>query len=158
MRRILPLALLAAALAFAPRATARLGARAQQFSSTIQGNVLTSTNGQLANTVVRLRDARFGRIVDSQTTDKSGLFAFRSVDPGSYIVEVMGPDQESVLAASRILNVDAGDVVSAVVRLPLRPASTATPLATAAIVTAAAVNRVLAVVPPAGAVPSCPVQ
>jgi hypothetical protein len=88
--------------------------------TTIQGNALSSTNGQLTNAVVRLRDARFGRIVDTQLTDKSGLFAFKAVDPGTYIVEVMGSDTQSVLAASQMLNVNAGEAVSAVVKLPFR--------------------------------------
>src|SRR4051794_22807239 len=48
--------------------------------STIQGNALDSTNGQMSGVVVRLRDARFGRIVDTQLTDKAGLFAFRGVE------------------------------------------------------------------------------
>ena len=87
--------------------------------TTIQGNALSSTNGALPDTAVRLRDARAGRIVDMQTTDRSGLFAFRSVDPGSYIVELVGTDQ-SILAASQILNVNAGEAVSAVVKLPFR--------------------------------------
>ena len=85
--------------------------------STIQGNALNSVNGPLPNNVVRLRDARAGRIVDTQTTDRSGLFAFRTVDPGSYIVELVGPAQ-AILSASQILNVDAGQAVSAVVKLP----------------------------------------
>src|SRR5882672_9303 len=56
-------------------------------TATIQGNALNSTNGILPNTLVRLRDARLGQIVDSQVSDKSGLFAFRGIDPGNYIVE-----------------------------------------------------------------------
>jgi hypothetical protein len=87
--------------------------------TTIQGNALDSTNGVLPDTVVRLRDARVGRIVGTQSTDKSGLFAFRGVDPGSYVVEIMGNDQ-SILAASQLLNVNAGDAVSAIVKLPFR--------------------------------------
>ena len=54
-----------------------------------------------------------------QTTDQSGSFAFTSVDPGSYIVELIGTDQ-TMLAASQILNVNAGEAVSAVVKLPFR--------------------------------------
>ena len=88
--------------------------------TTIQGNALNSTNGSLPNTLVRLRDARFGKIVGTQLSDKSGLFAFRSVDPGSYVVEVMATDQATVLAASQLLSVNAGDAVSAVVKLPFR--------------------------------------
>jgi hypothetical protein len=117
----------------------------------IQGNALDSANGQMANAVVRLRDARFGRIVDTELTDGSGLFEFRGVDPGSYIVEVMGNDS-SVLAASQILSVNAGEVVSAVVKLPFKvPAFSgilgANSLQTAAvIVTQAAASGVAAVV------------
>jgi hypothetical protein len=94
------------------------GTNANVFT-TIQGNALDSTNGVLPNTVVRLRDARAGRIVGTQSTDKSGLFAFRGVEPGSYVVEIMGNDQ-SILAASQLLNVNAGDAVSAIVKLPFR--------------------------------------
>ncbi|MCU1383541.1 MAG: hypothetical protein JWL71_2238 [Acidobacteria bacterium] len=87
--------------------------------STVRGNALNSTNGAMNDALVRLRDARFGRIVDTQLTDKSGLFAFKAVDPGSYIVEVVTNDQ-SVLAASQLLNVNGGEAVSAVVKLPFR--------------------------------------
>ena len=85
----------------------------------IQGNALSSSNGPLANSIVRLRDARLGRIMDSQVTDRSGLFAFRPVDPGNYVVELVSNDQ-TVMAASQVLSVNAGDTVSAVVRLPFR--------------------------------------
>jgi hypothetical protein len=87
--------------------------------TTIQGNALDSTNGPMANTVVRLRDARLGRIADTATTDRTGLFVFRAVDPGTYVVELV--DQDGiVLASSQLLNVDAGEVISAVVKLPYR--------------------------------------
>jgi hypothetical protein len=84
---------------------------------TILGNALDSGNGQLANATVRLRDARFGRIVDTQVTDESGMFAFKDLEPGSYIVEVIANDQ-SILAASQLLNVQGGETVTAVVKLP----------------------------------------
>ena len=87
--------------------------------STIQGNALSSTNGQLGPASVRLRDARRGRIVETQLTDKAGTFAFKSVDPGTYIVEIMGNDR-TVLAASQLVNVNAGQAVSAIVKLPFR--------------------------------------
>ena len=87
--------------------------------TTIQGNALDSKNGQLANVTVRLRDARFGRIVDTQYTDQSGMFVFKAVEPGSYIVEIIGND-EAILAASQLLNVHGGEAISAVVKLPFR--------------------------------------
>jgi hypothetical protein len=140
----------AAATSTTPRA-ALVQARKDSLTS-IQGNALNSTNGQLNNAVVRLRDARFGRIVGTQLTDKSGLFAFKAVDPGSYIVEIMAND-ESILAASQLLNVNAGEAVSAVVKLPFRiPAfaglmgSTSTPSAIA-VATQAAASGIASLVP-----------
>ncbi len=85
----------------------------------IQGNVLTCTNGPQANAPVRLRDARSGHIIANQVADAAGLFAVRGPAPGSYIVEVMGSDQ-MVLAASQILNVNAGETASGIVKLPCR--------------------------------------
>ena len=66
--------------------------------STIQGNAVNSTNGALADTVVRLRDAR-SAASSRPTTDNAGLFAFQAVDPGSYIVEMMGASNDVVLAS-----------------------------------------------------------
>jgi hypothetical protein len=93
------------------------GTRASAFA-TVQGNALNSTNGALPNHVVRLRDARMGRIVDTQNTDQSGLFMFRTVDPGTYIVELTVENR--VIAASQLLNADAGTIATAVVKLPFR--------------------------------------
>jgi hypothetical protein len=87
--------------------------------ATIQGNALDSANNALPGGNVRLRDVRFGRVVDLQVTDQSGLFAFRTVNPGSYVVELIGTS-ESVVAASQVLHASAGEVVSAVVKLPFR--------------------------------------
>jgi hypothetical protein len=127
------------------------GSRTTRAFTTIQGNALDSANAQMPNVVVRLRDARFGRIVDTELTDTSGLFEFRAVDPGSYIVELMGNDS-SVLAASEILNVNSGEILSAVVKLPFKVPTFAgllgaesTQTATAIVATAAA-NGVVAVV------------
>jgi hypothetical protein len=87
---------------------------------TVQGNALDSTNRALPEAAVRLRDARAGRIVAAQLTDKSGLFSFRTVDPGSYVVELVSVQNRAVLAASELLSVDAGQSVTTVVRLPSR--------------------------------------
>jgi hypothetical protein len=86
--------------------------------SIIQGNALTSANGALTDATMRLRDARFGRIVETQLTDRAGVFTFPKVDPGIYIVEIVGLDQVSVLAASEVLIVGPGEAASAVVKLP----------------------------------------
>jgi hypothetical protein len=97
------------------------GTRSNVFTI-IQGNAMDATNAALPNVVVRLRDARFGRVVDSQVTDSTGLFAFRAVDPGTYVIELMGAD-DTVLAASPLLHVQSGEIVSALVKLPFGPLS-----------------------------------
>jgi hypothetical protein len=119
---------------------------------TIQGNALDSTNRKMVDARMRLRDARFGQIVDTQLTDKSGIFTFQKLDPGSYIVEIMADDQ-SILAASELLNVDGGQVVSAIVKLPFRVPPAAGAAAGAArstawiIATQAIASSIAAVVP-----------
>lgn len=59
------------------------------------------------------------RIVSAQTTDKSGFFEFRDLDPGSYIVELLGV-ADTVLAASQLININAAETVPTVVQLPFR--------------------------------------
>jgi hypothetical protein len=86
----------------------------------IEGNALDSNNAPLPNTLVRLRDVRYGRIVASQLTDKAGLFAFHDVEPGSYIVELLARDQTTVLAASQVVNISGNETMSVVVKLPFR--------------------------------------
>lgn len=129
--------------------------------TTIQGNALDSTDGALPNSLVRLRDARYGRIVETEATDASGLFTFRVVDPGTYIVELLAPDEQVVLAASPLVSVNAGEVASAVVKLPFRSSSLAslvgntTPTALF-IVAEAAVQGVASVIIPPAAAPASP--
>jgi len=94
------------------------GTRESAFT-TIHGNALDFTNNALPDNRVRLRDARFGGIVESQVTDKAGMFSFRSLDPGTYVVELVAEDR-AVLAASQLLSIGAGEVLLAVVKLPLR--------------------------------------
>lgn len=105
----------------APRTTAPrvlAGTRLTVFA-TIQGNALTATNGSLADAPIRLRDARFGRIVSEQRTDRAGLFTFQPVEPGSYVVELLG-ERGSVLAASDLINIGASETASTIVQLPAR--------------------------------------
>jgi hypothetical protein len=95
------------------------GTPASAFSTTIQGNALDTSGRIMPDTPVRLRDARSGRIVESQLTDDAGRFSFEGLDPGTYIVEVLS-NESQILAASQMLSVNAGDALSAVVKLPFR--------------------------------------
>ena len=138
----------------APVTALKAAAERLTTSTVIHGNALDSTDGQLVNVQVRLRDARFGRIVDTQYTDQSGMFEFRGLEPGSYIVEIMGNDQ-SILAASQLLNVNAGEAVAAVVKLPFnvppfaQVMGTRTTGSAVALVLEAAASGVTALVPTA---------
>jgi hypothetical protein len=111
----------------------------------------------MGHVVVRLRDARFGRIVATQMTDKSGLFEFKAIDPGTYVVEIVANDQ-SILAASQLLNVNPGEAVSAIVKLPFRVPPFAGLMGTTSTPSAAALaaNAVLSTV--AAVVPTSPVS
>jgi hypothetical protein len=137
----------------------RVGDARSNVLTVIQGKALDSDNNPLPGTLVRLRDARFGRVIETQLTDKSGMFTFKVVDPGSYIVELLGQDR-TLLAASQILNVNAGDTVSAVVKLPFRVTPFAGLLSSfiapsaAIIATLAASTGIAAVVPTAPVSPN----
>jgi hypothetical protein len=85
----------------------------------VQGNVLTAVNGPVAKGTVQLRNARTGRIIDLTSTDTLGLFQFRGVAPGSYVVELVD-SARAILAASDILHVNGSETRSAVVWLPQR--------------------------------------
>ena len=87
---------------------------------TIHVSALSAANSPLVHWTVRLRDARFGRRLAMNLTDEAGSFTFRDVDPGSYIIELIGGDQ-TIRATSALLAVDAGASVFAVVRLPTQP-------------------------------------
>lgn len=108
----------AQAMARQPGPRTLAGTRDSIFA-TIQGNALDAANHPLADGVVRLRDARFGKVSSSELTDKAGLFAFGAMDPGSYVVELIDRNNV-VLATSELLTVGPGETASAVVKLPSR--------------------------------------
>lgn len=112
--------LVSSAIVVAAQAPPVLPGASTRAFSTIYGSALSASSAVLPATLVRLRDVRTGRIVATTVTDKSGAFVFRAVDPGSFIVELMAPDQSTIWAASQILNVNAGDAVAAVVKIPFR--------------------------------------
>ncbi len=87
--------------------------------ATIQGNALSASGSPLGGVVLRLRDARRGRIVGTTTSDQAGVFVFRGLEPGTYIVELLGR-QQTILAASALLDLNAGDIITAIVKLPFR--------------------------------------
>ena len=89
-------------------------------TAAIQGSAVNSSNGVLVNTVVRVRDARLGHIVDQSLTDKLGAYTFKGLDPGNYIVEVVSNNQTTI-ATTSLISANAGETVTAIVRLPFTP-------------------------------------
>jgi len=83
----------------------------------ISGRVLTAYGQSVPDAPVRLRDARDARVLDTQITKKEGEFAFRPVDGGTYIIEVIG-ENRNVLATSPLLGVDPGATLAVIIRLP----------------------------------------
>ena len=86
--------------------------------ATVRGKAVTANGAVLRNARVRLRDARLGRIVNTELSDQAGAFSFNSLDPGNYVVELVGVNQ-SPIAATQILSANAGETITAAVRLPL---------------------------------------
>jgi Carboxypeptidase regulatory-like domain len=86
--------------------------------SSISGKAVNTTGSPVANSVVRLRDVRTGRVMETAITDKAGQFEFKPVDVGSYIVEMMSPSSDAVIASSSILHVGAGDVLTTLLKMP----------------------------------------
>ena len=86
-------------------------------AATIGGLVLNGAGEPIPGAPVRLRDARFGRILRTEATGTAGEFEFASIDPGSYVVELLGDDR-MVLAASRLLHVVAGETTAETLQLP----------------------------------------
>jgi hypothetical protein len=149
MPRLFSAALLTLALAgplhvSAQRSQVLPGTSPSVFAS-IGGSVLDSVNRPLSNSLVRLRDARLGRSVGLLRTDRDGRFAFSPVDPGSYVAEIVSESGSAVLAASQVLHIEAGQVISIVVKLPFEAPKLlgASPSTVSAVVAEAALAGIL---------------
>jgi hypothetical protein len=86
----------------------------------IQGNAVGTIGEALSQVPVRLRDARMGRDIEIEITDRTGFFTFAEIEPGSYIVELLADDRR-VLSTSEIIHVGGGDTAATIVRLSGRP-------------------------------------
>jgi hypothetical protein len=120
MATTLPAAAQQSAVAPAARAARKPAVRATALS-TILGNALNWSNGALPDTTVRVRDLQTGRIVGSAPTDKLGGYSFKGLDPGNYVVEIVGADN-AALAATNLISANAGQTVHTSVKLPYNPA------------------------------------
>jgi hypothetical protein len=75
--------------------------------ATLRGHAVKSIGGPLRNIFVRVREARFGRIVDSALTNHVGAYAAKGLELGNHIVEIGGLHQ-TPLATTSLISVNAG--------------------------------------------------
>jgi|KBSMisStaDraftv2_1062788.scaffolds.fasta_scaffold03689_10 hypothetical protein len=114
-------------------------------AAVIQGTAVSRTNAALPDARVRLREARRGRIVESVRCDRFGAFAFRDLEPGSYVAELLSPNDGAVVASSPIIEVNAGQSLATIVKEPAQDPGGAGILPVGlAIVSAAAAIGILA--------------
>src|SRR5688572_12505182 len=145
MRRLVTIALIAAmALQVAP-----LIAAGGQSPASIAGTARTSAGRTVGNTPVRLRNVGTNEIVGTTTSNSAGQFGFVSLQPGTYVVEVLNAAGE-IIGTSSAVGVSAGAAIGGVTVTTLGAASAvAAGFSTAAILgivgAAAAVTAIVVV-------------
>jgi hypothetical protein len=111
----------------------------------IEGSARTSNNAPVIRAVVRLRNARTGRIVAQTLSDANGGFSFRVAEPGVYVPELLD-ENGRILAAGDMLTIELGYTVATLIKVPAQvPAFGWFRDAAGAIVSAASSAGVLAV-------------
>lgn len=82
----------------------------------VVGTVVDNNKAPIANAHVQLRDLTTGRILAELDTNDLGEFAFKNVEPGTYVVEMVGPG-EHVIALSNAASLAHDQRFSATVQL-----------------------------------------
>jgi len=105
------------------RATADAGATsvtsARLAAGVVVGTAWRSDTTPYGQARLRLRNVTTGRGASRAVADREGHFRFEDVDPGPYVVELVG-DGDRVLALSDLFAVTPGQQVQTVVRLSTR--------------------------------------
>ena len=86
---------------------------AQTEGASLAGTATSSSGEILANVTVQLRDLATGTISSTTTSSSTGGFAFATVNPGTYAVEVLNPAGQ-VVGTSNSISVTAGAAVTGV--------------------------------------------
>jgi hypothetical protein len=88
-------------------------------SNAVMGGVRDPGDKPVANAQLQLRNLRGGTIDRATTADAEGAFAFRAIEPGTYVVEMIAAGGV-VVAVSEATTVGTGEVVQTLVRLTAR--------------------------------------
>lgn len=84
--------------------------------SAIVGAAWRADNTPISQAKLRLRNVVSGRLQAHAVADDLGQFAFQTIEPGSYVVELVTEDG-SVLTVGHTFSVAAGETVATFVRL-----------------------------------------
>jgi hypothetical protein len=89
-------------------------ALAQQQSGAVEGIAQSADKAPLPNFRVNVRNANTGELAGSTTSNQAGQFAFTSLQPGSYVVEIVDAAGK-VVGLSTSIGVAAGSTVTVTV-------------------------------------------
>lgn len=102
------------------RAGATIGAiPAVSLTNAVIGTVRDPAGNPVANAPLQLRSLRNGTVDRAATADAEGAFAFRAVEPGTYVVEMVVAGGV-VAAVSEATTVGVSEVVQTLVQLTVR--------------------------------------
>ncbi len=90
--------------------TAAFAATPQE-GATINGTAENAAGEALPSYTVQLRDVSTGQLVGTTTSNAAGNFTFPSLNPGTYVVEVVSPGG-SIVGTSAALNLAANATLS----------------------------------------------
>lgn len=85
----------------------------------IIGTARSANRSPIPEARLQLRSLRNGEIVENTLADGDGRFVFRTLEPGTYVVEMTMADG-SVVALSEAVTIGAGEIIQTVVQLASR--------------------------------------
>ncbi|MDP1569773.1 MAG: carboxypeptidase-like regulatory domain-containing protein [Vicinamibacterales bacterium] len=88
-------------------------------TNAIIGTARGADRSPIPEAQLQLRDLRGGQVVERATADAEGRFAFRSLEPGTYIIEMTLIDG-SVVALSEAVTIGSGEIIQTLVQLASR--------------------------------------
>jgi hypothetical protein len=107
MRRIVSTILIVALAAFVSPLPVAF-AQGQSGTGVVNGVAQDAAKNPLANHTVQLRNLATGQITSVTQSAADGAFNFAGVNPGNFVIEIVGPGNAGVIATSATVSVAAG--------------------------------------------------